>query len=79
LALIDELDKATTNPQTGVSIYKQARDAYAGPSQMIDTANLGRRAMGGNDASVAEATKGMTDSELRAFRVGAFESLRDKP
>lgn len=78
LALIDELDKATTNPQTGVSIYKQARDAYAGPSQMIDAANLGRRAMGGNDASVAEATKGMTDSELRAFRVGAFESLRDK-
>lgn len=35
-ALVDELDRATIDPQTGKSFYKAARDAWAGPSPLIE-------------------------------------------
>lgn len=62
----------------GGSIYKQARDAFAGPAELISAQEAGRTAMKIDSLGVAELTKGMTASELEAFRIGALQSLRDK-
>lgn len=76
--LVKELDTATTNPQTGESIYKAARDAYAGPSAIIDAANKGRLALSKDGAAISGITGDLSASEMQAFRLGAFESLRSK-
>lgn len=77
-SLVGELDKATTDPSTGQSLYKMARDAYSGPSAIIDAANLGRNAITRDGATIAGLTAGLSDSEQQAFRLGAFEALRSK-
>jgi gas vesicle protein len=76
--LVGELDKATTNPQTGESLYQSARNAYAGPSALIDAANQGRAAITKDGAAIGRITSGMSDSESQAFKLGAFEALRNK-
>lgn len=76
--LLKHLDAATINPATGQSLYANARRAYAGPSQLIDAANAGRRAISQDEAAVSTVIKGMSDNELQAFRIGAFEGLRGK-
>lgn len=77
-ALVEKLDNLTIDPRDGKSIYKIARDAYAGPSALIDAANLGKRAFAMDAVGIEGATKQFTASEMDAFRVGAYESLRNK-
>jgi len=72
------IDQATVDPTTGVSTYRAARDAFAGPAAMKTAAKLGRTAMSKDDAAVRELTQGLSESELQAFKVGAYEGLRDK-
>lgn len=62
----------------GESVYKLARDAYAGPSQLIDAAELGRSAMKADTFDVQSAVKAMSQSEGEAFRIGALQALREK-
>jgi hypothetical protein len=62
----------------GQSVYKLARDAYAGPSQLIDAAELGRTAMKADTFDVRSAVGSMSQSEAEAFRVGALQALREK-
>ncbi len=62
----------------GQSVYKLARDAYAGPSQLIDAAELGRTAMKADTFDVSSAVRSMSQSEAEAFRVGALQALREK-
>lgn len=62
----------------GESVYKLARDAYAGPSQLIDAAELGRTAMKADTFDVQSAVKTMSKSEGEAFRIGALQALREK-
>lgn len=62
----------------GESVYKLARDAYAGPSQLIDAAELGRTAMKADTFDVQSAVKAMSQSEGEAFRIGALQALREK-
>jgi len=77
--LIDKMDKLSPkDPTTNESIYKMARDAFAGPSQLEGAVKAGRTAMKTDEIGVSELTKGMSASELDAFRVGALQSLRDK-
>lgn len=76
--LVGELDAATTNPQTGDSLYRNARTAFAEPSKLIDAANAGKLAINRDEASITSTMKGMSDNELQAFRIGAFEGLRNK-
>lgn len=76
--MVGLLDDATTNPQTGESLYRQARNAFAGPSALIDAANTGRRVLSSDDASITSALQGMSTSEVEAFRIGAYEALRNK-
>lgn len=76
--LTSELDAATTNPQTGASLYGKARAAFANPSKLIDAANAGKLAVSRDEASILGTIKGMSANELDAFRIGAFEGLRGK-
>jgi len=77
--LIDKMDKLSPkDPTTKESIYKMARDAFAGPSQLEGAIKAGRTAMKTDEIGVSELTKGMSASELEAFKIGALQSLRDK-
>jgi len=49
-----------------------------GPSQLLGSAELGRKAMRDDVFDVASAVKSMSQSELEAFRVGALQALREK-
>lgn len=75
--LVAKIDSLTTD-QTGASFYKSARDAYAGPTELRAAANLGNQAMAKDAWKISQMTDGMSDSEMQAFRIGAFESLRKK-
>jgi hypothetical protein len=75
--LLKRLDDATVDPDTGVSLYKGARNAYAGPSALISAAELGRTVLNKPAATIRTLVKDMSDSELESFRVGAYEGLRD--
>jgi len=74
---LKRLDDATVDPDTGSSLYKSARNAYAGPSALISAAELGRTVINKPAATVRALVKDMSDSELESFRVGAYEGLRE--
>lgn len=76
--LVAKLDAMTTDPATGQSFYRAARDAYAGPTELRAAANLGNQAMSKDAWKIGEITKDMSPSEIEAFKVGAFESLNKK-
>lgn len=58
--------------------YKAARNAFAGPSALIDAAKEGRAALSRDDTQIAKALSGLTSGEQEAFRLGAYEALRAK-
>ncbi len=70
--LIKKLDQSTMGQ------YKAARDAFAGPSAIMDAATAGRNALTKDDATIKAMQSGMSRSEKDAFALGAFESLRAK-
>lgn len=74
---LKRLDDATVDPDTGASLYKNARNAYAGPSALISAAELGRTVLNKPATTIRTLVKDMSDSELESFRVGAYEGLRD--
>ena len=77
--LIEELDKLSPKDEGGRSIYKLARDAYAGPSQLKDAAELGRMAFAPDrDFSVRQAIADLSESEVAAMRVGLMQAIREK-
>jgi hypothetical protein len=75
-ALTEKMDRLSPQDAKG-SIYKQARDAFAGPAELRSAMESGRGAMKTDAIGVGELTKGMSASELEAFRVGTLQSLRD--
>lgn len=77
-ALVNEIDAATTNPQTGQSLYQATRAAYAGPSALIKAATDGRNSLSMSGDAIAKITSTMTPSEQQAFRIGTYEALRAK-
>lgn len=74
---LKRLDDMTMDSDTGKSLYKSARDAYAGPSALISAAELGRTVINKPASTIRTLIKDMSDSELESFRVGAYEGLRD--
>jgi len=62
----------------GQSAYRQALDKWAGPSQMMDAAELGRKAMTGDIVNFRQELSKLSGSEIDAFRIGALQSLRQK-
>jgi hypothetical protein len=75
--LTRKLDAMTQQPN-GESLYRSARDAFSGPSQIMDSARRGQAAMNRDEASIRSAMEGLNASEVEAFRLGAFEALRSK-
>lgn len=71
-SLIGKLDKMTMGQ------YQRARDAFAGPSAIMDAATAGQRALLSDDASIKTMMAGLSGSEKDAFALGAFEALRAK-
>jgi len=78
VSLIDKLDRLSPKDQAGNSIYKLARDAFAGPAELKDAANIGSKSLAQTEARISDQIKNFSQSEMDAFRVGAFESLRQK-
>jgi hypothetical protein len=73
--LIGELEKQS--PKVGgQSAYTMAMKTWAGPSQMIDAAEAGRKVMRGDILDAQQAISGFTASEKDAFRIGALQALR---
>ena len=62
----------------GQSAYTMAMKTWAGPSQMMDAAEAGRKVMTGDIMDVQQAMRGFTQSEQDAFRIGALQALRQK-
>ena len=75
-----ELVNRTPDPETGESIYANALDAWAGPSAAADAANLGRTLLNRSLSAdqLRKELAGMSQSELEAAKIGAFEAIRDK-
>ena len=77
--LISKADKLSPKDSTtNESIYKMARNAFEGPSQLKNAVEAGRTAMKNDQIGVSELMKDMGTSELEAFRIGALQALRDK-
>jgi len=77
VALTKKMDAISPQDKNG-SIYKQARDAFGGPSELEGAVKAGRNAMKEDAIKVADATKGMGASEIEAYRIGVLQSLKDK-
>jgi len=77
VALTKKLEALSPTDKNG-SIYRQALDAYAGPSQLGNAVVKGRTAMKQDDIALSDLMGNMSASELEAFRIGALQSLKDK-
>ena len=56
--------------------YAQARAAWAGPAQTLESIDLGRQALRLRPEDIAEQVQSMSPSELGAYRFGALDELR---
>jgi len=77
VALTKKLEALSPADKNG-SIYRQALDAYAGPSQLSNAVVKGRTAMKQDDIALSDLMGNMSPSEIEAFRIGALQSLKDK-
>ena len=77
VSLTKKLEALSPTDKNG-SIYRQALDAYAGPSQLGNAVVKGRTAMKQDDIALSDLMGNMSPSELEAFRIGALQSLKDK-
>lgn len=62
----------------GKSAYQQALEKWAGPSQMMGAAELGRKAMTGDIINFKQELSTLSGSEIDSFRIGALQALRQK-
>lgn len=58
--------------------YKSAREAFAGPTAMMDALDAGRSALTEDAPVLSKALKDMSPGEQDAYRLGAFQALKDK-
>jgi hypothetical protein len=70
---LKELDELTKNNPA----YKAARDAWGGPSRVIDAVHDGRDFMKLDPEEIQARMKGMTPDQLDGYRVGASRALSD--
>jgi len=78
VALTDKLDRLSPKDAAGNSIYKKARDAFGDPAELKDALTIGEKALSQTEAKISDTIKNFSKAELDAFRIGAFESLRQK-
>lgn len=75
--LTNKLDDLSPKDADGKSIYKAARDAWAGPSSSISAAEAGRQAMKTDAIDLTEQMRGLSASELEAYRIGIAQSIKE--
>ena len=78
VALTDKLDRLSPKDAAGNSIYKKARDAFGEPAELKDALTIGEKALSQTESRISDQIKNFSQAELDAFRIGAFESLRQK-
>lgn len=76
--LTAKLDDLSPVDDAGNSIYRQARDAYAGPSQLADAVENGRTIFANKPVELSSIIADLSESEKEAFRIGALQALREK-
>ena len=76
-ALIDKLDDVSPKVN-GESIYKLARNTYAGPSQLMAAQESGREIFNHKLPELREMLGKMGDSERAAMRIGALQAIKEK-
>lgn len=62
----------------GQSAYGLALRAYAGPAQMEEAVEIGRKVMRGDILDVQQAVRDLSPSELDAYRIGVLQALRQQ-
>jgi hypothetical protein len=60
------------------SAYGLALRTYAGPSQMLDAAETGRKVMRGEILDIQQAVRDLNPSEMEAYRIGVLQALRQQ-
>tara|TARA_R110000868_G_scaffold47099_1_gene154943 strand:+ start:1327 stop:3396 length:2070 start_codon:yes stop_codon:yes gene_type:complete len=78
VALTDKLDRLSPKDAAGNSIYKKARNAFGEPAELKDALTIGEKALSQTESRISDQIKNFSQAELDAFRIGAFESLRQK-
>ena len=78
IKLINKLDDASPKDAAGNSIYKKARETFAGESELIEAVDVGRKALNEGADEIRDLMAGMGRSEIEAFRVGVLQSMKDK-
>lgn len=73
----EELDTATTDPATGTSPYKEARETYESRKAHLDALQAGREEFGRmQPQEVAKAVAGMNFEQKDAFRTGVAQNIK---
>lgn len=73
---VNAIDRATVDPQTGVSAYAQARRQYAGDMEVLDALRAGRNDFNRMDhEEIVNLFRDMGQAERDAFRSGAVRSV----
>lgn len=75
-SIVDELDKLTE--VNGQSLYKLARDSWAGPSRSLDAMKIGRAFLREDAEVTAQEVKNLSPAELEFFRIGVFQALKSR-
>jgi hypothetical protein len=76
--LTDKLDRLSPKDAQGNSVYRLARETFAGPSQLVDAAETGAKALSMEAAELREAMRQMTPGEQEAFKIGAAQAFKEK-
>lgn len=61
----------------GIPEYRQARQAWAGPSEHLDALEDGRKFLQMDPEQIAQRLAGLSDSGREAYRLGAARSIKD--
>ena len=75
---IDKLDQISPKTDQGQSIYQLARENFGSETQLKTAMERGRKVMSEDIEEISDIIDGMEPSQLRAFRLGAAQALRDQ-
>jgi len=75
---IDKLDQISPKTDQGQSIYQLARENFGSETQLKTAMERGRKVMSEDVEEISDIIDGMEPSQLRAFRLGAAQALRDQ-
>ena len=76
--LITIKNKIVSEVDEQIPSYKQARDAWAGDTQLINAADEGKKILRGDVDYLDDLLASMGDSEKVMFRLGAKKAIREK-